>query len=243
MADYDEFAEEYVGAGERAPIKEYATTPTLFGVLGDIEGKSVLDLACGGGYLTRKFKVAGAMEVVGLDISGEMIKIAQRRENENPLGIKYVIGDAVELGDVGKFDIVTAGFLLHYSKTKKEMMNMCEGIYNNLKKGGRLVGVNNNPDSPTGDERRWGSVSEIDEPFVEGNEITITIIENDKEQCSFLNYWWKKETYEECLKAAGFKEVRWHVLSPSKEGVEKYGEEFWEGMGSETQLIIIEALK
>ena len=68
MAEYDKIAKEYSEAGERVPLKEYATTPTLFKLLGDIKGKDILDLACGLNPLAQKY-IGTKLEYNASDIS------------------------------------------------------------------------------------------------------------------------------------------------------------------------------
>ncbi|WP_437964251.1 class I SAM-dependent methyltransferase [Sorangium sp. So ce260] len=52
-----------------------------------IEGKSVLDVACGDGDDARLFRQRGAARVVGVDVSERMITAARRREREEQRSI------------------------------------------------------------------------------------------------------------------------------------------------------------
>ena len=54
--------------------------PTLFRVLGPVEGLHLLDLACGNGYIARKLARSGA-RVTAVDASAPIIKLAQARED------------------------------------------------------------------------------------------------------------------------------------------------------------------
>ena len=82
-------------------------------MVGALDGKRVLDLACGFGFYTRLLKQHGAATVVGVDISPEMIRLATQQEQAEPLGITYQVGDAVTLPPLGPFDLVTAAYLLN----------------------------------------------------------------------------------------------------------------------------------
>ena len=75
---YDAIAEAYKNS-KQLPFREYIEAHTLFEILGDIRGQCVLDLACGEGFYTRKIKQAGARAVTGVDISAEMIKLAEKK--------------------------------------------------------------------------------------------------------------------------------------------------------------------
>lgn len=59
----------------------------------DITGQRVLDLACGYGTASRHLARRGAM-VTGLDLSARMLDRARQIEAGQPLGIRYVRGDA-----------------------------------------------------------------------------------------------------------------------------------------------------
>lgn len=57
------------GMARMALYHGHCQDPVIFRVLGDIRGKALLDLACGDGFYTRKFRQAGADPVVGIDLS------------------------------------------------------------------------------------------------------------------------------------------------------------------------------
>jgi len=56
--------------------------------LGSIKGQRLVDLGCGEGYNTRIFAESGA-QMIGIDISSQMIACAKEREEKEPLGIEY----------------------------------------------------------------------------------------------------------------------------------------------------------
>jgi len=220
--------------------KKYVFKPNFLKVLGNVKGKKVLDLACGGGYYTRLMKENGALEVIGIDKSKAMSNIAKEKEKKNPLGIKYETYDVLNLPKIDEFDIITGTMLLHYSKTKEELLQMCKNIYKNLKKGGGFIGLNSNPFFPLHGNKKYGSEVKGKEPLKEGDEITI-ILHNKNKIFSFINYFWKKETYEQALKESGFTNIKWHELEISKEGIREKGKEFWKDY--KKGVIIIKAEK
>nr|VFJ99082.1 MAG: Methyltransferase domain-containing protein [Candidatus Kentron sp. H]VFJ99247.1 MAG: Methyltransferase domain-containing protein [Candidatus Kentron sp. H]VFK03935.1 MAG: Methyltransferase domain-containing protein [Candidatus Kentron sp. H] len=146
-AIYDGIAEQYQKANE-LPYRQYAESETYFHILGDLSGKSILDLACGEGFYTRKFKRKGAARVVGVDISEKMIELAMQEERTEPLGIEYIVRDVLELGEIGKFDRVVAAYLLNYARTREELLRMCQNIYLNLKPDGHFVTINGDLEQP-----------------------------------------------------------------------------------------------
>ena len=243
---YDTIAEEYKKSREwpyRLHIEEY----TYFNLLGNLVGKSILDLACGEGLYTRKMKHKGAVRIVGVDISPRMIELARREEVTEPLGIEYIVCDVLELGKLGSFDLVVASFLLNYAQTKEELLKMCQTIYANLKPGGRFVTINDNleqsPESYAIGEK-YGYTKSISEPLQEGTPITLTYrIPGDKKTFSFDNYYLSKATYEWAFRTAGFQEIRWHKPIVSPEGVREFGQEFWQDFLDYAPILGIECLK
>ena len=88
-AYYDTIAEQYKKSQE-LPKFRHIDEYTYFSLVGDLAGKSLLDLGCGAGAYTRRFKQQGAASVVGVDISKQMIELAKREEAREPLGIEYM---------------------------------------------------------------------------------------------------------------------------------------------------------
>jgi SAM-dependent methyltransferase len=62
--------------------------PALFPLIGNVEGKKILDAGCGNGYLSRLLAEKDA-QVTGVDLSRSFIEIARRYEKKKPLGIRY----------------------------------------------------------------------------------------------------------------------------------------------------------
>jgi SAM-dependent methyltransferase len=88
--------------------------PTLLRVLGSVRGHRVLDVACGNGYLSRRFMRQGARRAVGVDASAGSIRLARARERRQPTGAEFVQGDAVQLAQFGDgtFDRIVANMAL-----------------------------------------------------------------------------------------------------------------------------------
>ena len=93
--DYDDYAEEYatyVAWREQAEpdADPFGLLLPLLDLLGDIEGRRVLDAGCGEGYLARVLAARGA-RVTGIDLSARLIALARARD---PGGtIDYQVAD------------------------------------------------------------------------------------------------------------------------------------------------------
>jgi len=136
MEEYDSIARDYVESEKTRLERLYVIDPSFIKAVGNVKGKTILDLACGDGNFSRVFKKLGATEVVGIDISKEMIKLAEDKTREEKLDIQYQLGDVSRFQKIKEFDIVIAAFLLHYSRTREELLRMCKNIYSNLQRGG-----------------------------------------------------------------------------------------------------------
>jgi ubiquinone/menaquinone biosynthesis C-methylase UbiE len=87
--------------------------PALFRVLGPVDGEAILDLACGNGYISRRLAREGS-RVTAVDLSAPMIERARQREERQPLGITYHLGDAARLDMLSdaSFDTVVCNMAL-----------------------------------------------------------------------------------------------------------------------------------
>jgi len=227
--DYDLIAHEYRRCKQQ-PWRMHVEHHTVFELLGDLRGKSVLDLACGEGFLTRFLRLRGADRVVGVDVSAGMIELARQEEARSPLGIEYVVADARSPDAFsGEFDLVTAGYLLNYASTREELLAMCRTIARCLKPGGRFVSVNNNPAQPAehfGASRKYGFVKETPAALAEGAPVVYRIF-LDNGDLEITNYHLAPETHEWAFHTAGLRNVSWHAPRLSAAGESEHGREFW----------------
>jgi SAM-dependent methyltransferase len=84
--------------------------PALLEVVGPVRGLRVLEIACGNGYLARRFASLGARSVVGIDLSRKTLARAIARERSDPKGVRFLRADASHLPQfsAGSFDLVVA---------------------------------------------------------------------------------------------------------------------------------------
>jgi 2-polyprenyl-3-methyl-5-hydroxy-6-metoxy-1,4-benzoquinol methylase len=134
------------GMARMALYHRHCQDPVIFRAVGDLAGKSLLDLACGDGFYTRKFRRAGADPVVGIDMSAQQIARARHVEECEPLGIEYLTADVVSLDLEHRFDVVTAIHLLHYLEGSTEIEAVLRKIHNALEDDGCFVTMIANPE-------------------------------------------------------------------------------------------------
>ena len=141
---WDRIGSKYDEYSQTATLKK-AERYSIARMVGALHGERVLDLACGTGFHTRRLKQLGAGQVMGVDISPEMIRLANQQEQAEPLGITYRVHDALELPNLGPFNLITAIWLLPYPKSQDEMRHIFQKVYDNLGTDGRFVAYTTNP--------------------------------------------------------------------------------------------------
>jgi SAM-dependent methyltransferase len=226
--DYDAIAGQYQRA-KRQPWRGHIEAFTFFGMLGDLTGRAVVDLACGEGHYTRMLPSLGAAKVAGVDRSEGMIALARAQETGHPPGIEYLVQDCRSLRLPVEFDVATAAYLLNYARSREDLAVMVSGIAGCLKPGGRFVTMNSSPDLEfERGERylRYGIEIRGSAQQREGMPYTL-VFHLDEGPVEVENYWLPATAYEEALRSAGFVEVRWHRprISPIAEVV--YEPDYW----------------
>jgi len=229
-AQYDKIGGAYANFKE-TPFPRYAELPTVRRLLsGLIEGRLVLDLACGTGFYSRLFKQWGAADVVGVDVSGSMVAAAREVETKDPLGITYQVADVADLPVLGSFDLAAAAYLLNYAETREVMRRMGRNIAANLKPDGRLLALLPEPDyvMGKGDTERYGFSYRLITSDEDWRLVHADIHTNPPFSLEYRH--WSRRTYAEELEAVGFIDLRWHAFEVSPEGLAKFGEGYWRDM-------------
>jgi len=146
-AEIERSAEEARGVvltePRRAQIDRYLNPPRdtpysleyAFYLLGDIRGKKVLDLGCGTGENIVPLTERGAI-VIGMDISPELVALAQERLRRSGQEATLRVGSAYDTGlENGSVDVIFCIALIHHLDIKRvrdEMLRI-------LRRGGVVV--------------------------------------------------------------------------------------------------------
>ncbi len=238
--DYESIAEQYKDS-KHAAWRVHTEIPSFMRLVGDISGKSVLDLACGEGFYSREFMRLGAARVVGVDSSSAMVSLARAAERTDPLGTEYVLGDVqgLELGE--QFDLVAAAFLLNYASDADQLLDMCRAVAHHLKPGCRFVTVNSNPavGSKRVDYRQYGFERLLPGELRNGSPYTWRNYQDDG-SFDITVYYLDIATHERAFAAAGLTDVHWIELEVSPQGRTSFGSGYWETFVSDPPLILIE---
>lgn len=103
------------------------------------EAKTVLDLACGTGEITIRLQKKG-FDVTGVDLSVDMLTVAQHKAMEAGFTIPFYEQDMSRLEGLGPFDIVVIFCdSLNYLETEEQFIATFERVYDVLNENGLLL--------------------------------------------------------------------------------------------------------
>jgi SAM-dependent methyltransferase len=109
--------------------------PTLRAMLPDLPNARVVDLGCGFGWFCRFAREAGAAEVLGIDVSENML--VRARETTSDPAIVYRQADLESLAlPEGVFDLVFSALTLHYLENLPALLAQ---VHRGLVSGGRFI--------------------------------------------------------------------------------------------------------
>jgi ubiquinone/menaquinone biosynthesis C-methylase UbiE len=97
--------------GKGTPHHREILNPCIERLMGDVQGKDMLDAGCGEGYISRFYAQKGA-KVTGVDFSPNLI-LEAKKYSQN-FDITYLVGDICQLEDfqANQFDIVLCNLVL-----------------------------------------------------------------------------------------------------------------------------------
>jgi 2-polyprenyl-6-hydroxyphenyl methylase/3-demethylubiquinone-9 3-methyltransferase len=112
---------------------------------GELAGKAVLDVGCGGGILTEAIAREGA-KVTGVDLSGKALGVARLHQIESGAIVDYrlMAAEALAIEAPASFDVVTCMELLEHVPDPASIVDACAKL---VRPGGYVVfaTINRNP--------------------------------------------------------------------------------------------------
>lgn len=149
VSRYDAVAGDYVQG-----IGDDLTDPGTAGLLRSlppVDGRDVLDIACGHGRVARELARRGG-RVTGVDLSHALIDRARETECAEVLGITYVATDAAGWMDAhpASFDVVTCNFGL---SDVDDLPGVTDGVAAVLRPGGVFIASILHPCFPGWEDR------------------------------------------------------------------------------------------
>lgn len=127
--DYQNMRETHVNANELLEI------PVIKSMFPSVKGKSVIDLGCGDGSMTKYILSRGAREVLGIDLSKNMIEAAEKNNNSAKVSFKVMPLEGISRIKQ-KFDVAYSSLAFHYVE---DFNKLAKDISKLLQPGGVLV--------------------------------------------------------------------------------------------------------
>lgn len=227
------------------PDKQYSILPTILKLVGDLQGKTVLDLGCGDGFFSRPMAQSGAKWVIGLDNSEEQLKLAGQWQLPN---LELRLADIFQ-DDLPMADVINAPFVANYANTSNELTKFFVRVNGALNKNGRAVFVMDIRNFPCGNlgYRRMRAVGATkmttgDYPGIFGPNLSVTLWNGGRKPICVLRVRQHSQiAIQTALQEAGFQNIRWHLPIVSAEGIERYDKKFWDGYPEHCELAYITA--
>ena len=196
--------------------------PERFALLPDLTGLRILDLGCGTGEHEKDYINMGAKEVVGIDISDNMLEVARTKNNDSR--ITYIKMPMEDLGKLeGEFDLVVSALAIHYIEDFEDVVRNVNRL---LVMNGEFIFSQEHPvNTCNSGKERWTKDengvkihANLTNYAVEGERDTVWFVDNVK------IYHRKISTVINSLVDAGFAIEKLAEPVPSEEILEKYPE-------------------
>lgn len=113
LAAYEALAESYNRQIDHKPHNAYYDRPNTLRLIEDVEGKSILDAACGPGKYAEILLARGA-KLTGFDISPKMIELAKERNGDSGAFFVHDLAKPLPMLEDGAFDMVLCALAMHY---------------------------------------------------------------------------------------------------------------------------------
>lgn len=136
---YEGFAYLYDDLMRDVPYEEWVKHVLAMSQKYGVEGKKLLDLACGTGELSVRFSNAG-FTVTGVDLSEDMLTVAQAKANLAGENIDFLLQDMSELELIDRYDII--GIFcdsLNYLQSEEEVQRTFQHVKRYLNHNGLFL--------------------------------------------------------------------------------------------------------
>jgi SAM-dependent methyltransferase len=244
-ADYDAIADDYDATFQALPYRIFVEEWSVLKALGDVDQRSVLELATGTGHYARRLRRLGASRVVAVDLSAEMIALAREAENRTSLGVCYQVHDVATLELDETFDLVVAVYLLHYAADMDRLDAMTRVVARHLEPGGRFVTFQMNPTLAREEHfyEPYGIRVNLPAHYSDGEELSFSVKVGEGWWPPISVHYWTREALTASLQRAGLTGISWQTPTLDPRGAERHGEEYWNAYLEHPHCVVIEATK
>lgn len=140
FAVYRNFASIYDRLMQDVPYKGWVSYLARLFAKHNIEPAEILDIGCGTGNVTIPLAEMG-YHLTGLDMSPEMLSVAEEKARAAGLGINWLCQDMREmsLGNLQFNVVISMTDSLNYLSSADELQNVFKKVYTLLKDGGWFI--------------------------------------------------------------------------------------------------------
>lgn len=139
QTQWDRMAQRYQDfVGGEFSYSRMIELPAAAAILEDLSGLRVLDAGCGSGHSTFFLESLNPKSLLGIDLSPEMIALAEREKAQRSSLAQFQVGDCETLESVPtqSVDVIFSSTMTHYFTSLAPFFNACNRV---LKLYGRLV--------------------------------------------------------------------------------------------------------
>jgi SAM-dependent methyltransferase len=169
-----------------------------------VQGTKAVDFGCGAGRSTRFLRQLG-FDVIGLDISGDMLRKARELDPEGDY--RLVPGDNLSSLEQGAFDLVLAMFTFDNIAGRDTKVRIFRDLATLLNSNGRIVQVVSTPEIYT---HEWASFSTRDFPenrSARSGDTVRIIVTDHADRRPVEDILWTAESYAEVFQASALKAI------------------------------------
>lgn len=139
MASYEQFALIYDWALNELPYEQWLEYIEKIFETYDVNPKLILDLGCGTGSMTNLMASKG-YEMMGVDLSEDMLSIARDKAKEMEVEVVYLNQDMTELDLYGTVEaVISVGDALNYVVDEEDLLEAFKKVHLFLEPDGLFV--------------------------------------------------------------------------------------------------------
>ncbi|AYV74521.1 class I SAM-dependent methyltransferase [Bacillus sp. PK3-056] len=136
---YEQFAYLYDRLMNDVPYEKWIQLIKKAAADYKVKGANLLDLACGTGELSIRLAQTG-YNVTGIDLSEDMLSVAQAKTMEAGESVFYIEQDMSQLEGLPVFDLICICCdSINYLRTEEEVINTFESVYAHLDEKGLFI--------------------------------------------------------------------------------------------------------
>ena len=110
---WNRIADDWIAHADTNDYRNHFLMPRMLELLGDVRGRTILDVGCGEGGYARELTRRGA-RVTGVDGSGRLIEVARERASDAGLKVNFLCANASRMPEApsDSFDVAVASMSL-----------------------------------------------------------------------------------------------------------------------------------